>query len=197
LRRIALLRVDIKASADEAASGGASVSDIAARDDAGFTLTEMAASLLVAAMLVSGLGEITRQFARTIVRTNADLQLTRASRIAGANFLALERAEPGAVSVTDMNVETATGAGLTAPFQMTVGVDGARTLTWGRTPSQPLGARDARRSITLPATARFEQNDAGVIRLWLSPDMPPLLVVDPRREAAFDCRYDVVARRCR
>jgi len=165
------------------------------RNDAGFTLTEMAASLLVTAMLVSGLGEITRQFARTIVRINTDLQMTRVSRIAGASFLALERAEPGGISTTDTEVEMVSTAGVDAAFQLTVGGDGVRTLTWGGARSADAGQRG--RTLTLPATAHFEENADGVIRLWLSPGTPPLLVVDPRRQAAFDCRYDVVARRCR
>jgi len=160
-------------------------------------------------MLVSGLGEITRQFARTIVRINTDLQMTRVSRIAGSNFLALERSELGAILVTDTEVEVTTPAGVVTTFRLTVGVDGVRTLTWGAlsgaggraTPGDALGdapsAIERGRSLVLPATARFEENADGVIRLWLAPDTPPFLVVDPRREVAFDCRYDVVGRRCR
>lgn len=155
--------------------------------EAGFTLTEMVAGLLVAAMLISGLAEVTRQFARASVHVRDDLASTRGVRAAEAAFLAIERVGPQDLLVTDTRLIVDASSEDPIVFELRVGANGARTLVWAD------GARTAR----LSATARFDQDAGGVVRLWDAPDAPPLLVARPRREAPLDCRYDVVGRRCR
>ncbi len=53
------------------------------------------------------------------------------------------------------------------------------------------------RSIPLDGAARFELGADGAVRLWVTPGEPPMLTAAPKREAPFDCRYDVVVRDCR
>jgi hypothetical protein len=149
----------------------------------------MAASLVVAALLVAGLGEVTRQVARTTVRVRANLEETRAGRLAEAEFLTLERADPQSLR-TSASVVSAEIGGRELRFELASGANGSRVLSW----STGLGAP---RSVATSGAARFELGADGVARLWAGAGEPPLLSAAPKRTAQYDCQYDVVIRDCR
>ncbi|MGD2134112.1 MAG: hypothetical protein PVI23_15070 [Maricaulaceae bacterium] len=161
--------------------------------DAAFTLTEMAASLVVAAMLISGLAEITRQYARTFVEVSSELAETRSARLAQARFEQLERADPDSIVVRPDQVAVELG-GVPFSLRLTDDASGGRALE--QVADEAAGSALAF-ALSLDETARFEQGVDQAIRLWSGEDRPPVVVVRPRREAPFDCRYDAVARRCR
>lgn len=162
-------------------------------DDAAFTLTEMAASLVVAAMLVSGLGEVTRQYARTIVRVRATLEEMPEMRLVQAEFAAIERAEPDGVSVAADAVAAEVGDERLR-FELSFSSGDERRLSWE---TDGAGSLEVERFAPVDGQARFELGADGALRLWSAAGEPPLLVAVPKRTAPFDCRFDVVVRECR
>lgn len=162
--------------------------------DAAFTLTEMAASLVVAAMLVSGLAEITRQYARAFVDVRVELAATRSARIVQAELELIERADPDTLEVGTDRLAAALGGS-----ELRIALRADRTAAWlERAVDDGDGGVGVPVRRDLPAAVyRFERAPDGAVRLWGRAGLPPLGVARPRREAPYDCRYDAVARRCR
>jgi hypothetical protein len=152
----------------------------------------MAASLVVAAMLIGGLGEVTRQFASTMVRVRDALEETRDSRLVAASAEPLERARRGGLVVSASTIEAAIGVEAVR-FELSLSGAGRR-LSWG---VGDAGGPALRRTLTVGPDARFELGPDGAARLWVGADEPPLLVVLPRVTAPQDCAFDVVLRDCR
>lgn len=156
-----------------------------AQGEAGFTLTEMVAALLVASMLVAGLAELTRRYATTMTRVRT--MEAEARTVAGVRSLMgdLERIDPGSLALSSDRLEARigdqaiTGRILRSPDRT--------ALSW-TSPRQ-------QREIDLPVGARFIE--AGPrIALGVSGELP-LASVEPARDTPFDCQFDTISRTCR
>jgi hypothetical protein len=157
-------------------------------DEAGFTLTELVAGLLVASALVMGLAEITRRYVSTTVRVKDIAADMRTVRLLDGLMAELERVDPDTLELTSDRVTARLGSEeITAT--LTLAQNGARALQW----SSP----SITRTLPLPATARFQQTPDGAIVLFGLPEEPPLAVSYPMRTTPFDCQFDTVIRDCR
>ena len=67
--------------------------------EAGFTLTELVAGLLVASMLLTGIVELTRRYATTSVRMQTTAENIANSRVLDAMMRSVERIDPGTLDV--------------------------------------------------------------------------------------------------
>lgn len=156
--------------------------------EAGFTLTEMVAGLLVASMLIVGLADITRRYALTTMRVRDAGSEVRTAQIVGGLFSELKRIDPDSLELSSNRIEATLGSRpITARLEPPS--NGARLLQW----SSPA----INRTVRLPQTARFELTPLGAILLVADPAEPPLAIVTPVRTAPFDCQFDTVTRACR
>jgi hypothetical protein len=157
-------------------------------NEAGFTLTELVAGLLVASALVIGLAEITRRYVSTTVRVKDIAADIRAIRLLDSLMAELERVDPGTLELTADRVSARVGS---KEITATLGLpqNGARALQW----SSP----STTRTLSLPAAARFQRTPDGAIALLGLPEEPPLAVSYPMRTTPFDCQFDTVIRDCR
>lgn len=158
--------------------------------DAGFTLAEVMAGLFIAALLVSGLGELGWRVAHSTVRIHSDIELSRALRVAQAAFNDIQRANPQTIVVTDDEVTASIGSRritfrLSAP-------DGASQLEWTVAEND---TPPASRRIRVPP-ACFHIDDS-IVLLTGASDPVPLLIAHIRRQLAQDCQFDPVIRSCR
>lgn len=155
--------------------------------EAGFTLTEMVAALLVASMLMVGLGELTRRYATTMTRVRAIEIDRRSSGLLRDTLAELERADPDSVSVAPDRV-SATIGGRDVDGRIDRGFGRGAVLHWS-------SARQVR-DLQLPSDARFVLK-AGRVSLLSGDDTVPLASVRPLRDAPFDCQFDTISRECR
>jgi hypothetical protein len=149
---------------------------------------------MVASLLIAGLAEIGHQFARTTVRVRDTLQQTRSARLAQAEMQALERADAGSLNVASDTANATIGDANARAELSPPTANGDRRMSWEIARE---GASKSARSISVDGADRLELSMDGAVRLWGQPGQPPLLVVTPKREAPFNCQYDVVVRKCR
>jgi hypothetical protein len=159
-----------------------------AESEAGFTLTELVAGLLVASMLIVGLADITRRYALTTVRVKDATADIRTARAVKGLMNELERIDPDSLTLSADRL-TARAGSAEITVRLTPGQNGARRLEW----SSPLISR----TILLPAAARFALTPSGTITLLSAPGEPPLAIVTPVRTISFNCRFDTATRECR
>ncbi|MEY2757387.1 MAG: hypothetical protein RIR33_1165 [Pseudomonadota bacterium] len=154
--------------------------------DAGFTLTELIAGLLVASLLIAGVVDIIRQYALTTQRVRVASVALRSHALVEGLMAQLARADPESLVVRDTEVRATIG---TVPVSATLSRGpGATTFAW----SGPGVAR----AITLPASVRFENPRPGVVTLAQT-DAPPIATVRTRRTQVYDCQFDTVSLTCR
>jgi len=159
----------------------------APRKDAGFTLTELIAGLLVASLLLAGIVDIIRRYASTTVEVKTAASDIRDQRLLDAMMDELVRLDPGSLRLTPLEIEGAIG-GTPVSARLTRDPDAMR-LQW----SSP----NLQRSLVLPTGATFSQLASGAIAV-IAPETPtPLGLARPRRTLPFDCQFDTVSRTCR
>ena len=157
-------------------------------NEAGFTLTELVAGLLVASMLIVGLADITRRYALTTLRAKDTMSEIRTARVVNGLMSELDRIDPSSLDLTPDGLTARVGsAEITA--RLSSKPDGSRELQW----SSP----GATRVLRLPREARFELTGFGAIVLVATPGEPPLGIAMPYRTVPFDCQFDTVSRTCR
>lgn len=157
-------------------------------NDAGFTLTELVAGLLVASMLVAGLVDLTRRYALTSVRVKDAILDTRTSRLAQALMNQVERADPQTLVVTQAHLSAEIGE---AHIEATLS-DETRDhdlLTW----TSPA----INRTLRVPEGARFARTPAGAVVLQGAAGQPPLATITLDRQLPIDCQFDTITRECR
>ncbi|MEY2758107.1 MAG: hypothetical protein RIR33_1885 [Pseudomonadota bacterium] len=155
--------------------------------DAGFTLTELIAGLLVASLLLAGIVDIIRRYASTTVEVKAAATDIRDQRLLDAMMDELVRLDPGSLRLTPLQIDGAIG-GAPVSARLTREPDAMR-LQW----SSP----NLQRSLVLPRGATFSQLPSGAIAV-IAPETPtPLGLARPRRTLPFDCQFDTVSRTCR
>lgn len=155
--------------------------------DAGFTLTELIAGLLVASLLIAGIVDIVRRYARTTSEVREAAADIRSARLLDAMMDELVRLDPGSLRVSPQDISGAIGG---APVTARLVREAKATrLDW----SSPATTR----SISLAEGARFSQDVSGAIMLTAGNDPIPLALVIPRRTLPFDCQFDTVSRVCR
>jgi hypothetical protein len=155
--------------------------------EAGFSLTELIAGLLVASLLVVGLIDITSRYARTTNEVRSTVADQRTDRLLGAMLRELERADPGSIVLTPTGIRGQIG-GREFAGRIESSSRG-RVLNWS--------TEKLKRSFDLPDKAHFEHAAGGVILLTESSTEPPIAAVTPRRTIPFDCQFDTVSRVCR
>jgi hypothetical protein len=156
--------------------------------DAGFTLTELVAGLLVASMLIVGIADITRRYALTTARVKEAAAEVRTALLVQSLLADLERADPDSIEISADHLSAAVGQEKIEAKLVRTG-KATEHLEW----TSPRISR----SIRLPAGARLETNDTGAIILRAGPDAPPLAMVLPRRSIPFNCKFDTLVRKCR
>ena len=155
--------------------------------DAGFTLTELIAGLLVASLLMAGMVDIIRRYARTTDHVRSTTNELRATILADAFFSEIERIDPGTLSVEALDLRAKLGG---EPVSGQIVSSGTTTaLRW----SSPIASR----SITLPRGAHFVRLPSGAVAIVSEEDAPPIAIAIPRRTLPFDCQFDTVSRECR
>lgn len=155
--------------------------------EAGFSLTELIAGLLVASLLVIGLIDITSRYARTASDIRSTVLDLRTDHLLHAMFSELERADPGSITLSSLELKAQVGG------EEIVGrietAPGGRVLHWS-------SARQ-KRVFDLPQNAHFAETEDGIIQLTVSDQEPPVASVVPRRTIPFDCQFDTLSRKCR
>lgn len=155
--------------------------------EAGFSLTELIAGLLVASLLIGGLVDIIRRYARTTDTVRTTAAELRTSHILEAVFHDVERIDPGSLSVSRDRIGGSIG---NQPLKGDIVTDTKLTLLrWS--------SSTVERSIVVPSGARFEQLPSGALALLIDSSATPLAVAFPRRTIPFDCQFDTVTRECR
>ncbi len=160
----------------------------ATSNEAGFTLTEVVAALLVASMLIVGLADVTRRYALSSVRVKDAIADMRTNRLVASLMGELERADPDSLEVTPTRLFARIGSH-EVRAELTTRADRQRWLEW----TSPVITR----SLRMPSAATFEMLPSGAVLLTAAKGEPPLAVVLPRRQTPFDCRFDTVSRDCR
>jgi len=159
----------------------------APRKDAGFTLTELIAGLLVASLLLAGIVDIIRRYASTTVEVKQAATDIRDQRLLDAMMDELVRLDPGSLRLTPQEIEGAIG-GAPLRARLTREPDAMR-LEWSSPALQ--------RSLVLPKGATFSQLPSGAIAIMAPQTSTPLGLAQPRRTLPFDCQFDTVSRTCR
>lgn len=155
--------------------------------DAGFTLTELIAGLLVASLLMAGMIDIIRRYARTTDDVRDASQELRVANLADAFLADIERVDPGTLSVRPQELEGKLGG---APIRgQIVSSNGSALLQW----MSPVASR----VVPLPQDARFALLSSGDVAIVQGDGGPPLAIARPRRTLPFDCQFDTVSRECR
>lgn len=155
--------------------------------DAGFTLTELIAGLLVASLLMAGMVDIIRRYARTTEHVRSTTNELRAAILADAFFSEIERVDPGTLSVAPLEIRAKLGG---EPLNGQIVPSGTTAaLRW----SSPVASR----SISLPRGAHFVRLPSGAVAVVGEKDAPPIAIAIPRRTLPFDCQFDTVSRECR
>ncbi len=163
-------------------------SNAKAGSEAGFTLTELVAGLLVASMLIVGLAEITRRYALTTVRAKEIASDIRTTRALKTFMLEFERIDPGSLELAPDRITASIGSDQ---------VTATLALPQGKVRTLNLSGRQVIRDFTLPASSRFELTASGAISLLGDAGEPPLAIIAPARTAPSDCQFDAVIRDCR
>lgn len=155
--------------------------------DAGFSLTELIAGLLVASLLMAGLVEIIRRYARTTDTVRTTAAELRSTQVASGLLEDIERLDPGSLSVSRDRIEGMIGNN---PLNAEIVASATQTLLqW----SSPRGER----SVALPSGAHFQRLPSGAVALVTNDSSPPIALAYPRRTIPYDCQFDTVARECR
>ena len=155
--------------------------------DAGFTITELIAGLLVASLLMAGMVDIIRRYARTTEHVRGTTNELRTTILTDALFKEIERADPETLSLSRLQIRAKLGG---EPIDGQIADSGkATTLRW----SSPMGSR----SIALPLGAHFVSLSSGAVAIVGEEDKPPVAIAIPRRTLPFDCQFDTVSRECR
>ena len=156
-------------------------------NEAGFTITELVAGLLLSAMLLAGLIDITRRYAQSAERVKAVALDMRTSRMLDAAFRELSRTDAGTLRVTPTTLDAKLGSeSITATIKHTPDAKGL--LNW----SSPT----IDRSFALPESARFKMQQ-GLVILEEGDSGSILAIAGLKRTVAFDCQFDTVVRECR
>ncbi len=154
-------------------------------DDAAFTLVEVAASLVVVALLTSGLADLAHFAARASVAVRHSAENARAIRNAGLVLTSFERVDPGSAVILDDVLSGSFGGEARRAYlstnegEMRLRMDGAASV----------------RPAVVPAGSHFDAR--GDVIVLFAADQAPIVVIRPRRNVAYDCRFDLVGRRCR
>lgn len=154
--------------------------------DAGFSLVELIAGLLVAALLVVGLGDIIRRYARTTETVRSSVAELRSEGLIGAVFQELERADPGSLSVSPVRLAAQIG---NTSFSIVVSSQADRSKVDLNTPRQ-------NRQILLSEQVHFEKRSSGLV-LLLAEDNSVIATARLRRDLPFDCRFELALGTCR
>jgi prepilin-type N-terminal cleavage/methylation domain-containing protein len=155
--------------------------------DAGFTLVELIAGLLVASLLIAGIVDIVRQYATTTHRVRTIALDLRSRALADGLMAQLARADPESLVVSDNEVRATIG---NSSVQATLSrTREATVLSWF--------GPDTTRPASLPPGARFKTLRRGVVVLAMDENVPPIAMVETRRTQAFDCQFDTVSLECR
>lgn len=155
--------------------------------DAGFTLTELIAGLLVASLLMAGMVDIIRRYARTTEHVRTTTNELRATILADALFSEIERIDPGTLSVASFDLRAKLGGQAVSGQIVSSGT--TTNLRW----SSPV----ATRSISVPRGAHFVRLQSGAVAIVSEEGEPPIAIAIPRRTLPFDCQFDTVSRECR
>lgn len=155
--------------------------------DAGFTLTELIAGLLVASLLMAGLVDVIRRYARTTDHVRTTTSELRAAVLVDALFEDIERIDPGTLSIQPLAIHATQGG---EPVGGQIVVSGSTSeLRW----SAPRGSRVVR----LPRGAHFLLLPWGAVAIFGEGGHPPIAIATPHRELPSDCQFDTVSRECR
>ena len=156
-------------------------------NDAGFTMVELIAGLMVANLLIAGIVDIVRRYARTTGEVREAASDIRSARLLDAMMTELARIDPGSLRLTAQSIDASIGG--VAVTARLVGEASATRFNWTSAATQ--------RSISLAPGAKFEQLASGAIALTASGAPVPLAIAIPRRTLPFDCQFDTVSRVCR
>ncbi len=156
--------------------------------EAGFTLTELLAGLLVASLLIVGISQLTWRYARSSTSIRSEASSIQDHRMIATLFEDVALVDPGSlkVSSTDLTA-TLQGAPLTGQLRRISPTD--RVLEWTSPTLQ--------RSIAMPPDAVFEITPEGIVLLRTKSGELPLAVAIPKRSVPADCQFDTVIRECR
>jgi prepilin-type N-terminal cleavage/methylation domain-containing protein len=156
-------------------------------NDAGFTLTELIAGLLVASLLLAGIVDIVRRYARTTEDVREAAYDIRAARLLDAMMDELARLDPGSLRLSPQAISGTVG-GTSVTGKLIREADATR-LEW----SSPA----IERTLSLPAGTTYVQHPSGAILVTAPREPVPLAIALPRRTLPFDCQFDTVSRECR
>lgn len=157
-------------------------------DEAGFTLTECLAGLLVASLLLAGIAEMTRRYATTSTRIRIAAGDISDDRTMTAIVSRLDRAEPGSISVRPDRIEARIG-------DKKLALTSIPTRTGNSTIRFQLP--DLNQSMEVSGQISFEHRDGGPIEILKDGEDAPLILIWPLRDAPYNCQFDAVTRSCR
>lgn len=164
------------------------MSELAIHNEAGFTLTELVAALLVASLLIAGLVDLTHRYATGSVRARTAIEAARASQVVQDLMSRFGRIDPESLEVTPTRAAGSIG-GQPVEARLVGDGTGRRRLEWR--------SFELRRSVEIDPAARFDLGTTGVLRLLGPKGAPPLAVVAPKRNLKSDCEFDPLVRKCR
>lgn len=145
--------------------------------EAGFSLTELIAGLLVASLLIVGLIDVTRRFARTtdnVRETTGDL---RTDIMLNSLFSDLERIDPHSLELTPRELRARLG-GVPIVARIEESFNGT-ILHWT--------APATTQALVVPKGTRFVSSPYGGVVLRQTETGIPLAVATPQRNLPFDC----------
>lgn len=156
--------------------------------EAGFTLTELLAGLLVASMLIVGISQLTWRYAASSNRIRSEAGSIQDGRMISTLFADVDLADPDSLKVNASELSaTVHGKPLTGRIKR-ISAD-KLVLEW----SSPR----LERTVDAPIGSAFEATPEGLVVLRSHPDQPPLAVAIPKRSIPADCQFDTVIRECR
>lgn len=156
--------------------------------EAGFTLTELVAGLLVASMLLTGIVELTRRYATTSVRMQTASEEIADIRVLDAMMRSVERVDPGTLDISGVYLSGKIG-GSDLRIEIRHIQSEKSQITW----SGP----GVERTLEVGGKLEFRSDKPGSVLLVTEGSQPPLVSVRAMRDAPFDCRFDTVSRTCR
>lgn len=155
---------------------------------AGFTITEMIAGLLLAAVLLTGLIDITRRYAHSTGRVKEVAAKLRSDRLLHAALREAERADTGTLVATASSLSAKVGSN---DFEAVLrrGGDGSHVLA--------IVSGASKQTFPVPRSTRFEKTPSGLVVLRSGENGAVLAVIDQKRTAPYDCQFDTVIGECR
>jgi len=162
--------------------------------DAAFTLSEMAISLFLAAMIILVVAEVSRQVARSYLSVRSNLEYTRNNGRIALWLSQIERSDPQTAHFEGGTLEAQTGN----QSRVIISIASGASL-----PSPVLNVQrntntfTLERNFTLSVPAQLVWVEGAYMAIDFQDPLYPDFVQRIERSVPYDCQFDFVSRRCR